>query len=166
MLRSQTQPATATLSSTWFLTDTTETGWLGRSSRTRWRCSSEPTHSPASSPGRELRPCTRVRLRVFKKGSFHVCDEKQPVIQPPSPVCRFLELRGRRPAFCVPGCDHRRPLLLLLLLPAQHSGSLCGDGRQQPQEKSVVGYRESAAVRGRGGRTGGGPERWCHKASG
>ncbi|XP_030593754.1 large ribosomal subunit protein mL65 isoform X2 [Archocentrus centrarchus] len=56
----QTRHVTVTLSSTWCPTDTTETGWLGSSRPTKWRFSSEPTRSPASSPGRELRPCTRV----------------------------------------------------------------------------------------------------------
>lgn len=60
VLSYQTQLATVTLSSTWCRTATTETGWPDSSSLTRWSLSSEPTASPVSSPGQELRPCTRV----------------------------------------------------------------------------------------------------------
>lgn len=84
----------------------------------------------------------------------------------PSHPCRFLEPRGRHQAFRVPGRDHRRPFLLFLLLPAQHSRPLCGDGRQQPQEKPPVGNREHATVRGCAGRRGGGSERRRSQASG
>ncbi|KAF3851369.1 hypothetical protein F7725_013141 [Dissostichus mawsoni] len=56
---------------------------------------------------------------------------------------QFLEPRGRHQAFRVPGCDHRREVLLLLLLPAQHSGPLCGDGRQQQPRKNLLWGTES-----------------------
>lgn len=65
----QTRHATVTPSSTWCPTGTTETGWLGSSSLIRWRSSSEPMDSPASSPGRELRPCTRVSYQHRKETS-------------------------------------------------------------------------------------------------
>lgn len=87
-------------------------------------------------------------------------------VQRLSHLWRFLEPRGRHQAFRVPGCDHRRLLLLLLLLSAQHSGPVSGDRCWQPQEKPSVGHREPAAVRQCAGRSGGGPERWCHQASG
>lgn len=82
----------------------------------------------------------------------------------PYQLCRFLEPRGRHQAFRVPGRDHRRPVLLLLLLPAQHR--LCGDGRRQPQEKPHVGHREPATVRECAGWSGGGSGRRRHQAAG
>ena len=68
----RTRPATVTLSSTWCRIATTETGWPGCSSPIRWRSSSEPTHSPASSPGPELRPCTRVSNRGGRNNRYSI----------------------------------------------------------------------------------------------
>lgn len=82
-----------------------------------------------------------------------------------NPSCRFLEPWGCHQAFCVPSCDHRWQVLLLLLLPAQHSGPLCGDGQQQPQKKPPVGHRELAAVWKHSGWLCGGSERQRHQAS-
>lgn len=82
------------------------------------------------------------------------------------PSCRILELWGCHQAFRVPGCDHRRPLLLLLLLPAQHGGPLCGDRREQPQKEPPVGHWKPATVWECAGRRGGGSERQRHQAPG
>lgn len=80
--------------------------------------------------------------------------------------CRILELWGCHQAFRVPGCDHRWPFLLLLLLPAQHGGPLCRDRCQQPQKEPPVGHWKPATVRQCAGRRGGGSERQRHQAPG
>lgn len=185
-----TQRVTVTPSSTVCLTDTTEIGCPGYSSPTRWRSSSEQTDLPACLPGRELRPCTRVSDEYDRRSTrdifvavesrllfnsflfFSSFKHKATAANETHLciflliVCRFLEPRGRHQAFRVSGRNHRRQVLLLLLLPAQHRGAVGGDRRQQPQKKPHVGHREPATLRQRAGRHGGGPRRQCPQATG
>lgn len=150
-----------TPSSTWSLTGTTETGWPNSSNLIKQRSFSEPMDWPVSLPGQELRPCTRVSYQ-HREQTCSVTTEELIFTS----TCRFLESRGCHQAFRLPGCDHRRPVLLLLLLPAQHSGPVCGDRRRQPQEEPHVGHREPATVRRRAGWRGAWSEQQCRQASG
>lgn len=79
---------------------------------------------------------------------------------------RVLEPRGCHQAFRVPGRDHRRQVLLVLLLPAQHGGAVCGRRRQQPQKEPHVGHRQHASLWQCAGRHGVGTGRWRSQAPG
>lgn len=83
-----------------------------------------------------------------------------------SPLFRFLEPPGGHQAIRLSGCDHRRQVLLVLLLPAQHRCVICGDRCGQSQEKLAMGHWEPASLWQHSGWRSGWHEWWSYQAPG